>query len=240
MIVAAACGGHSSSTTFSPPPPSVGSAMDRPVPARIAHLPLTTDTGEKTNLASFHGRAVVLTDFLTLCQDVCPMTSQNYAQIQAAVARAGLSDHVQLVELTVDPQRDSPARLRAYRRLYDAPANWSLLTASPSTVQEIWQYFGAYYKKARLEQSAGVDWWTRKPLAYDVDHNDVLVFLDPAGSQRFVISALPDTGGRQPPAVLHQFLDRLGRSHLNHPGRTAWTVPQALQALSWVLRKPIS
>jgi protein SCO1 len=217
------------------PPASLGAAINRAVPADIASLPLTDDQGQATSLASYHGKVVVLTDILTLCQDVCPLTSANYEAMDQAVAKQGLTSKVQFVELTVDPERDTPARLAAYRRIFNAPANWSLLTASPQVTARVWKFFGAFYQRVPEENPPGIDWWTHRPLTYDVDHEDVLVYLDPAGHERFLIVGLPNTLGRQPPPALQQFLSDLGRQHLVHPAPTAWTVPQALMAMSWVL-----
>jgi len=217
-----------------PPPASTGSAVDWQVPAAIASAPLTDDTGRTTSLAAYRGKIVVLTDFLTLCQDVCPLTSANFAQMNKAVAAAHLAGQVQFIELTVDPQRDTPARLRAYRKLFSAPPNWSLLTASPQVISRVWKYFGAWYNKEEEDSPAGTDWWTGRPLTYDVDHQDVLVYLDRHGHERFVISGVPNTRKDLPPAKLDQFLNDLGRTHLNHPAGDAWTVPQALQPLSWL------
>ena len=62
-----------------PGPPSayLGTVVDTPVPASVADLPLTTDAGQATSLTAWHGQVVVLTDFLTLCQETCPLTTGN-------------------------------------------------------------------------------------------------------------------------------------------------------------------
>lgn len=217
------------------PSQAVGDVLTRAVPPDIADLPLTDDTGHPTSLAAFRGKFVMLTDFLTLCQDVCPLTSTNFELIDRAITGAHLAGRVQLVELTVDPQRDTSARLHAYRQLFQAPTNWSLLTASPDTVSKIWKFFGAYYQRIPEDNPPAIDWWTGKPLTYDVDHSDVLAYLDPAGRWRFLIFGLPNTQGRPVPPAMTQFLSDLGRTHLNHPDAQAWTVPQALQPLSWLM-----
>jgi protein SCO1/2 len=216
------------------PPASVGTAFTKPIPAAITSLPLTDDTGHPTSLAAYDGKYVMLTDFLTLCQDVCPLTSGNFDDIDRSLAAAHLQNRVQLVELTVDPERDTPAHLHAYRQLFHAPANWSLLTASPGVVAQIWKYFGAYYQRVPEDQPPGIDWLTGKPLTYDVDHSDVLVYINPQGQEKFVIFGLPNTQGRPVPPAMQQFLSDLGRTHEAHPAGNAWTVPQALSALSWL------
>lgn len=236
LLGTAACAGD---PPPGPPAPSIGSTLDRPVAPLIDDLPLIDDAGHSTSLGAFAGKVIVLTDFLTLCQDVCPMTSANFAQLDRDVTAAHLAGTVQFVELTVDPARDSPARLRAYRRLFHAPANWSLLTGEPVVIARIWRYFGAAYSRGPEDKPAGIDWLTGKKLTYDVDHSDVLVFIDKNGAERFVIDGLPNTGGHLPPGVLTHFLDELGRKHLARPGAGSWTVPDALTALSWLTRTNI-
>jgi protein SCO1/2 len=216
-------------------PASLGTAFSKPIPADIAQLALVDDSGHATTLAAFRGQYVVLTDFLSLCQDVCPLTSSNFAAIDRSIAAAHLQPRVQLIELTVDPQRDTPARLHAYRQIFHAPANWSLLTATPAVVAEIWKFFGAYYQHIPEDQPPGIDWLTGRPLTYDVDHSDVLAFLDPAGQERFVIVGLPNTQGRPIPAEMQRFLSDLGRTHQLHPAANTWTATQALQVLSWLI-----
>jgi protein SCO1/2 len=142
-----------------PGPPSayLGTVVDTPVPAAVADLPLTTDTGQTTSLAAWHGQVVVLTDFLTLCQETCPLTTGNLLMTDRAVTAAGLGSRVRFVELTVDPGRDTPPRLRAYRKLTGAPANWSLLTASPAVIGQIWRYFRVHYQRVAEDSPPGTD-----------------------------------------------------------------------------------
>lgn len=233
----AACGG--SSTAITAPPSALGSTLSIPLPATIAHLPLTTDTNQRTSLAAYHGKTVVLTDILTLCTDACPLVSQEFADMDRQLAAAHLQGDVQLVELTVDPERDRPARLAAYRKVYAAPANWSLLTASPATIKKIWNYFGVYYQKGAPDEPGETDWWTGKPLTYDVAHSDDLIYLDPDDVERFIIEGLPDIRGQKMPAAMTRTLDSVGERHYNHPAAGAWTTPQAMRILEWVLNRHI-
>ena len=235
-LVLSACGaGHPG-----PPPASVGLRLDRPLPASVASLPLTDDAGRSTSLGAFRGRVVVLADFMTLCQEVCPLTSANYAAMDRAVAAAGVQGKVEFVELTIDPERDVPARLHAYRRLFGAPPNWSLLTGSPPVVSKIWSWFHVYYERVAEGSPPATDWWTGQALTYDVDHEDAIAFLDAAGHERFVIDSPPDAKGRPLPPSLQRFMDALGRQNLSRPPGDAWTASQALGVLSWLLGTHLS
>ena len=50
----------------------------------------------------------MLADFLTLCQETCPLTTGNLLVMDRAVIAAGLGHRVRFAELTVDPGRDTP------------------------------------------------------------------------------------------------------------------------------------
>ena len=236
-LAVAACG----SGPGAPGPPSayLGTVMGRPVPASVADLPLTTDAGQTTSLAAWHGQVVVLTDFLTLCQETCPLTTGNLLMMDRAVTAAGLGSRVRFAELTVDPGRDTPSRLRAYRKLAGAPANWSLLTGSPATIGRIWQYFRVYYQRVGEDSLPGTDWLTGKPLTYDVDHEDALIYLDARGRERFVVQGNPNARGAPITPALRRFLSPQGRADLSHPDASTWTAAQAITPIAWLTGKAI-
>ena len=114
----------------------------------------------------------MLADVLTLCQETCSLTTGNLLMTDRAVTAAGLARRVRFVELTVDPNRHTPLRLRAYRRLVGASANVSLLTGSPAVIERIWRYFGIWYQRVAEGSPPGTDWLTGKPLSYDIGHQD--------------------------------------------------------------------
>jgi protein SCO1 len=224
-----------------PAPPSayLGTVLDRPVPDGVADLPLTTDAGQPTSLASLHGQVVVLADFLTLCQETCPLTTGNLMVMDRAVSAAGLGGRVQFVELTVDPNRDTTSRLRAYRRLFGAPANLLLLTGSPTVIGQIWRYFGVWYQQVAEDNPPGTDWLTGKPLTYDITHQDALIYLDAKGRERFLVVGSPDAAGSPIPPALRRFLSAQGRTDLNYPDASTWTAAEALSPIAWLTGQPI-
>lgn len=236
LLVAMAAIGCGSSRP-DPPPPDLGTTVDRAVPASIRHLPLITSSGKRTDLAAYHGKTVVLGDFLTLCQEICPMTSANFLRMAQAVSKTGERDNVVFLEVTVDPQRDTPARLAAYRKLFPAPPNWVLATAAPRDLAKLWKYFGVFYQRTTgesHEEPAALDWWTHQPLAFDVAHQDAVVFLDPDGHQRFLMLGNPNARGGSLPSTLDVFLSSRGRRNLDHPGQLAWSARDGLRVVGWI------
>jgi protein SCO1 len=237
VVVVAACGGGGG--VPGPPSAYLGAVLDRPVPGWVADLPLTTDAGRPATLAAFGGQVVVLADFLTLCQETCPLTAGNLLVMDRAVIAAGLAGRVRLVELTVDPGRDTPARLRAYRALVGAGANWSLLTGRPAVIKRIWGFFGVWYQRVAEGRPPGVDWLTGKPLRYDVTHQDALIYLDAGGRERFVVVGSPNAAGAWVTPALRRFLSVQGREDLSHPDASTWTAAEALSPIAWLTGRPV-
>jgi cytochrome oxidase Cu insertion factor (SCO1/SenC/PrrC family)/thiol-disulfide isomerase/thioredoxin len=208
---------------------AVGSELDKPVPA----FPLVDERGRRTSLASFRGRYLLLTPSLTLCHEVCPMTTAALLQIQRSLDRDGLGDQVSVAEISVDPWRDSPARLRAYRRL--AGVRFRMLTGSQSEIRRLWKFFGVAYRRVPQDRPPDKDWWTGKPETFDVEHTDGLFILDPRGHLRAFNVGMPSIAG-QLPGRLHRLLNEQGNHNLRYPDRP-WTAGQALQDLLYIRQR---
>jgi protein SCO1 len=221
----AACG----SAAPAAPPPSQGLVVNRPTPQ---HVQLLDQHGQQVSLDALRGKVVVLAPFLSLCQDECPLVTAAFLSLQRDVRAAGLGSRVVFVEATVDPGRDVVARLAAYQREFGA--DWELWTGTPSAIAAFWKPFGVGYQKVPEDQPAHLDWWTGKPLTYDVDHTDGYILVDPAGRERFVDASAPDLEGRLSPR-LSALLDAGGLHGLHHPQFGEWTVADALSSISWIL-----
>jgi protein SCO1/2 len=234
----AACGGGA----IKPPPPSLGTVVDFSVPTSIANIPLTEANGTTTTLAAYAGKPVMIADFLTLCTDICPLISANTAAMARALNADGEGAKVALLEISVDPQRDTPARLRAYQQLYGGPLDdWTLLRATPANTAKLWKFFGVEYKRVKEPKPAAIDWLTHKPLTYDVSHQDALIFLGANGHEQFIVNAAPNVQGHQPPSRLVKFLNPSGLVALNHPTPVEdWTVSQGLSVLSWLTNRHLA
>ncbi len=226
-VAVAACGGSAPG----PPPASQGTVVDSPTPERVA---LLDQAGRPVSLAAERGRIVVLAPFLSLCQDECPLITGAFIALQRDLRDAGLANRVVFVEATVDPGRDSVARLAAYRREFGA--DWELWTGPPAAVAAFWKPFHIEYGTVPEGQPDKTDWWTGAPLTYDVQHTDGYILIDPQGRERFVDPIAPDMRGRLDPK-LTSLLDDGGVHDLNDPqsqGPT-WTIADALGAIGWLL-----
>jgi cytochrome oxidase Cu insertion factor (SCO1/SenC/PrrC family) len=164
------------------------------------------------------------------------MTTGNLVQVEHSLRAAHLANRVQIVELSVDPARDTPARLAAYARL--TGASWELVTESDAELATVAKFFGFTYEKVPQDTPPAVDWWTGKPLTYDVDHSDGYVLVAPDGVERFFTGAAPDFSGTLNPK-LHAFLNSEGRDHLAHPPQPGWTPSDALAAIGWMIGRSV-
>jgi len=220
-----------------PPPSRLGIAEDRAVPASVLAIPLVDEHGRTTSLGAFRGRIVVLTSFLTSCQETCPLTTGAFLDMRRDLVAAGLAQKVVFIEASVDPGRDVPGRLAAYAHV--TGASWPLLTGTSSNLAALWRYFGIYYQQVPEGSPPGVDWQTGRPYTYDVNHSDGFIVFDPTMHERFVTGAAPDLGGHKLPGTLQEMLDAQGFKNLFHPGGGAWTIPEGLQAIGWVAGRTI-
>lgn len=118
-----------------------------PQSARLSlpDTPLVDQDGRKVRFKSdVVGDRVVIVGFVfTTCTTVCPVVSAVLADAQQKLgARAGRD--VGLVTLTVDPVRDTPARLKEYGSRIGAGPAWTWLTGAKPQVDEVLKVFSAY------------------------------------------------------------------------------------------------
>jgi protein SCO1/2 len=216
----------------------VGTVIDRVVPSSIRDLPLREPDGHTTTLGAFHDRTVVVSDSMTLCSEDCPLDTANLVLAARAADDAGLSDEVVFLTITVDPRRDTPRRLTAYRAMYDPDhqlPNWLLLTGSRRDITRLWKYFGVFWRKVPPDKPAPHDWLTGEPLTYDIAHADEVLMLDGDGHERYVVSGHAHvSSSRAVPDRLRNFLTAQGRRHLYQPGPATWTYQDVERGVTWL------
>ena len=111
----------------------------------LTETPLLDQDGRNVRLKSdvFGDRIAIVGFIYTTCTTVCPVVSAMMAETQKRLgARAGAD--VKLVSLTVDPVRDTPARMKAHGKQHGAGPGWSLVTGAKPQVDEALKVFGAY------------------------------------------------------------------------------------------------
>ena len=161
-------------------------AADRPTlkagvfePPRAApELGLEASTGGKLSLANYRGKVVLLGFGFTSCPEVCPTTLAVLAQVRKKLGAQ--ADQVQVIYVTVDPERDTAARMRAYLGGFDPGFVGG--TGTP-----------AQLAAARKNYGVMAD---RKPVgdSYSVAHSSSVYLIDRKGLLRGMMpyGRLPD------------------------------------------------
>ncbi len=139
----------------------------------------------------------MLVPFLTLCADICPFTTGILLQVEKALEADHATSKVEIVELSVDPHRDTTARLAAYAKL--THAGWQLVRMNPADLAKFQKFFEFTYVKVPEDNPPSIDWMTGKPLTYDIQHSDDYFVIDPEGHERIVEDAAPDYTGQAEP-----------------------------------------
>lgn len=106
---------------------------------------LVTQDGAEVSLRSdVVGDRIVVMDFVyTTCTTVCPVLSAIFGQVQTKLD-GRLGREVVMVSISVDPTRDSPARLKSYSAKHHAGDGWLWLTGPKHTVDGVLRELGAY------------------------------------------------------------------------------------------------
>jgi len=148
-----------------------GSLIDPPLPA--ADFVLASGDGPVA-LSDFRGRITVLFFGYTFCPDVCPYTLQRLRAARELLGPAG--EDVQVVFISVDPERDTPARATAYARGFDP--SFAGLSGSPEEVAAVASSFGIFYARAEPDRD--------EEGFYLVDHSATVLVLDREGDVRLM------------------------------------------------------
>ena len=110
------------------------------------HIELIDQNGIARNEDDFADRPIALFFGFTYCPDVCPTTLTMLAAARDDLDSAGINTKaLQIIFITVDPERDTPEQLKQYLSLFDA--NVTGLTGSPDKVRSVLQQFGVYAQK---------------------------------------------------------------------------------------------
>ena len=110
----------------------------------LPDLPLVAADGEKTSLLDEvnTGEPVMLNFIFTTCTTICPVLSASFTQVQQQLGAE--RDQVRMISITIDPEHDTPERLRAYAARYHAGQQWQFLTGNLDDIVSIQKAFGAF------------------------------------------------------------------------------------------------
>jgi protein SCO1/2 len=134
---------------------------------------LTDHHGQKKRLADYQGKAVFVFFGYTQCPDVCPTTMTDMAQVMKLLGKD--ADKLQVVFITVDPERDTKELLNQYVPQFDQRfiGMYGSLEETKKTASD----FKVFYSKVPNKEGTN----------YSVDHTAAAYIFDPQGRVRLFV-----------------------------------------------------
>lgn len=133
-------------------------------------LNLTDQDGRARSLADFKGKVLVVFFGYTQCPDVCPTTMAEVAEVKRSLGADG--DKVQGIFVTVDPERDTAALLKAYLASFDP--SFVGLRGSEEQTKAVAKEFKVFFAKVP----------GKTPETYTMDHTAASFIFDTEGRVR--------------------------------------------------------
>ena len=136
-------------------------------------LAMVDASGQVRTLADYKNKIAVIFFGYTHCPDVCPTAMAQLAQAMSLLNKD--ADQVQVIMITVDPQRDTPEVMHRYASAFNP--GFIGLSGSPEQLAKTAKSFRAYYAK-----SPGPT-----PQDYGMDHSSSFYIMDKSGEARILL-----------------------------------------------------
>ena len=154
---------------FSRPDTFRGTSYTEPYPV-APEIQLTRSMHNDFQLSEMHGKVVALFFGYTSCPDVCPTTM---AELNQALGELGdQAEQVQVLFVTVDPQRDTPERVQEYVHHFNP--DFIGLSGSEAELAKVWNSYGVFREVVEGTSAAG----------YLVNHTARVTLIDQQGHLR--------------------------------------------------------
>ena len=142
-------------------------------------LALTGTDGKPYTLDALKGKVTIILFGFTQCPDVCPTSLADLTQVMKLLGTQ--AKRVQVILITVDPERDTSEVLRAYMSGFDP--QFLGLTGTPEQIKKAAASFKVYYAKTvQYAKTAGMQ------SNYSVDHSTSFYLMDTQGESRVLLS----------------------------------------------------
>lgn len=153
-------------------------------PPRVApDFELVGSDGKPVSLAAHRGKVVVLEFGFTHCPKICPVTLSNLALAHTQLGAAAAD--VQVIFVTVDPNRDNAARMREFLAAFNP--TFLGATGTPEALELVRQAYGVIATEA-----------VSKEIGYEVHHSSSIYLIDRQGKLRVLIPF-----GKKPEDIVH-------------------------------------
>ncbi|MBI2333173.1 MAG: SCO family protein [Chloroflexi bacterium] len=146
-----------------------GTVIQSPEPS--FDFTLTGPNGD-VSLSDYRGKVVLIYFGYTFCPDICPGTLANVAQALRGMGTK--ADDVQLIMVSLDPERDTPEKLAEYMGHFHP--SFIGVTGTKEQLDEVASLYGIFYQKTESSGASG----------YLIDHTATLMALDREGYMKLV------------------------------------------------------
>jgi len=147
-----------------------GMVLQSPMPA--TDFTLSGSNGQPVTLSDYRGKLVLLYFGYTTCPDVCPTTLAELRKARELLGKRG--DQVQVLMVTIDPERDTLEILGDYITHFDS--SFIALTGTSDQIAAVATYYGIFYQKNESDSALG----------YLMDHTATVMAIDRQGYLRVV------------------------------------------------------
>ncbi|MEA2878680.1 MAG: hypothetical protein QOF14_3876 [Hyphomicrobiales bacterium] len=156
------------------------------------NLPVVDQHGQQLKFYDdlIKDKVVVVMFIYTSCTDICPLTTARMTQIEDKLG-AAVGREIFIVSISVDPENDTPEKLKAYSKAFGTGAGWSFVTGKPEDIRAINYRLGERSKvlsEHRNEIVLGNDRtgeWQRDNVMGDLDRVTLSIReMDPAWRDR--------------------------------------------------------
>ena len=146
-----------------------GTVIQSPEPSY--NFTLTSSSGD-VSLTDYRGKLVLMYFGYTFCPDICPATLANVGQ--ALRDLGSRADDIQVIMVSLDPERDTPEKLSDYVDQFHP--SMIGITGTKEKLDEVASLYGIFYQKAEGSDATG----------YLIDHTATMLVLDREGYLKLV------------------------------------------------------
>ena len=143
-------------------------------PREAPEFSLQGSNGAPLVLSELRGKVVVIAFGFTYCPRICPVTLAKLSEVFGKLGAA--KSDAQVVFVTVDPERDTPARLREFLQFFDP--SFLGATGQEAQLDVVRREYGVLATKATSQN---------KKLGYEVHHSSSIFLVDREGKMRALV-----------------------------------------------------
>ena len=132
-----------------------GQDQPAPVALSVPDIEVVNQYGQHVRFNSqvVEGRVAIVTGFFTSCSSMCPFTQEKLAQV-AKLLGPRMGKDVVIISVSVDPENDTPARMKEWGEKFHIGSGWTLLSGKRTEVDTLLKSLGLFVELRQRHQSA--------------------------------------------------------------------------------------